>query len=79
MGGGTEHEARGGELFPSFSGEEAGRFRKVAGVSVVAAGCLRSTIDASTVDVQPSYYELILRDVNFYGIIQALTQATRFH
>ena len=55
------------------------RFRKVAGVSVVAADCLRSAIDTSTVDVQPSYYELILQDVKFYGIVQALTQATCFH
>ena len=45
-GGGAEREARGGEMLPTLAvgwrasalrGEEAGRFREVAGVSIVAA------------------------------------------
>ena len=56
---GTEHEAQGGELFPTLAescrasvvrGEEVGRFRKVAGVFIVAAACPRSAADTSTVE-----------------------------
>ena len=66
---GTEHKARGGELFPTLAvscqasvvrGEEVGRFREVAGVSIVAAECPRSAVDTSTVHsrVIIQYYDL---------------------
>ena len=32
--------------------EEAGRFREVAGMSIIAVGCLRSAVDTSNVDSQ---------------------------
>ena len=56
---GTEHEAQDGELFLTLAvscrasmvrGEEAGRFCEVACVSIIAAACLRSAVDTSTVD-----------------------------
>ena len=47
---GAERRMRGGEMLPtlvvaSFSGEEAGCFHKVAGVSIAAAGNPHSVVD----------------------------------
>ena len=55
----AERRTRGGEMLPTLavgwrasalSGEEAGRFREVAGVSMVAAGGPRFAVDNLTVD-----------------------------
>ena len=67
--GGTEHEVRGGELFPSFSAEETGWFREVAGVSIIAAGCLHSAVDTSPVGVQPSYYYRMSSFTELYKLL----------
>ena len=44
-------------------GEEASRFREVAGVYTVAAGCLRSAVDTSTfcraLFIKTSYYATV--------------------
>ena len=55
----VEHRTQGREMLATLvvswqasevRGEKAGRFRKVAGMSIIAAGCLRSTVDTVTVD-----------------------------
>ena len=54
-------------------GEEAGRFREVAGVSIVAAACPCSAVDTSTIDSRVSYYEFI----QYYELGTSLLQILR--
>ena len=48
----TKREAESCSRASVARGEEAGQFRKVAGLSIAAAGCLCFAVDTSTVDSQ---------------------------